>query len=113
MKNILFIAFLIIGSSFAFSQSAVGVRIGGTNNGVTNFGTNVTNMTTQRVDVESEGEKMVGYVVLDENENVVKTKNINTSYITSVDVDNLESGFYYIAVVSESDQVSVNTYIKP
>lgn len=110
MKNILFIAFVIIGSSFAFSQSTVGIRIGGGNSG---FQSQVTNQTSNRVQVESEGEKMVSYVVFDENENVVKSKDVNTSYNASVEVDNLQSGFYYIAVVSENDQVSVNTYVKP
>ncbi|WP_143736263.1 hypothetical protein [Moheibacter sediminis] len=98
-------------SGFAFAQhTTVGVRIG---SGSSGFESNVTNITSNRVDVASEGEKMVGYVVFDENENVVKSKDINTSYNTSVDVNNLQSGFYYIAVVSENDQVSVNTYVKP
>ncbi len=110
MKNILFIAFVIIGSSFAFSQSTVGIRIGGGNSG---FESNVTNQTSNRVQVESEDVKMKSYVVLDENENVVKSKNINTSNTASVDVDNLQSGLYYIAVISEDDEVSINTYVKP
>lgn len=116
MKKILFIAFVILSTGFAFSQAAVGVRIGSGSSGVTgqsNFRTNVTNTTSQKVEVESEGEKMVAYVVFDENENVVESKDINTSYNTSVQVDNLQSGFYYIAVVSENDEVSVNTYVKP
>lgn len=110
MKNILFIAFVIIGSSFAFSQSTVGIRIGSGNSG---FESNVTNQTSNRVQVESEDVKMKSYVVLDENENVVKSKNINTSNTASVDVDNLQSGLYYIAVISEDDEVSINTYVKP
>lgn len=110
MKNILFIAFVIIGSSFAFSQTAVGIRIGGGNGG---FQSNVTNVTSDRVQVESEDAKIKSYVVFDENENVIKSENINISHNASVEVDNLQSGFYYIAVVSEDDEVSVNTYVKP
>lgn len=111
MKNILFIAFVIFASSFAFAQhTTVGVRIG---SGSSGFDSTVTRTTNERVDVQSEGEKMVAYVVFDENENVVSVKDINTTYNVSVDVDDLQSGFYYIAVVSENDQVSVNTYVKP
>lgn len=112
MKNILFIAFLVFGSSFLSAQTAVGVRIGSGNSGV-NFEARVTGQTNDKVEVESEGDKIMSYVVLDENENIVQSKNINTSHNASVDVDNLQSGFYYIALISENDEVSINTYVKP
>lgn len=109
MKNLLFIAFAIIGSSFAFSQTAVGIRIGGTNNGVT-----VSPMNSNRVAVQSVDEtKFKTYVVFDENENVVMSKEINATQNTTIETNTLEPGFYYVAVVTEDDEVAVDTYVKP
>ena len=110
MKKLLLIAFLVFGSGFLMAQTAVGIRIG---NGSSGFDSRVTNSTSNRVEVESQDEKMVAYVVFDENENVIKSKEINESFNTSVEVENLQPGVYYIAVVSENDEVSVNVFVKP
>lgn len=109
MKNILFIAFAIIGTSFAYSQATVGIRVGSGSSGIT-----VVPNSSNRVNVQSDNnEKFKTYVVFDENENVVLAKDINATQNTTIDMNSLEAGFYYVAVVTENDEVAVDTYVKP
>ncbi len=107
MKNILFILLVTFASSFLFAQSyaqsnnggAVGIRIGNTSSG--------------KMDVSTEGEVvMAGYMVYDENENLVESGVPSSANKASVDVDSLESGLYYVVVVSESGEVGAKAFVK-
>lgn len=109
MKNILFIAFAIIGTSFAYSQTAVGIRVGSGSSGVSAIPTSGNRVAVQSVD----DTKFKTYVVFDENENVVMAKDINATQNTTINTESLQAGFYYVAVVTENDEVAVDTYVKP
>lgn len=115
MKNILFIAFIILTTSIVSAQSGgtttVGVRIGNTSNGKT-FNTNLASLSANNVEIYSEGEKIKGYLIYDANENLVMTNTVSLTHSTIVNVSSLEEGYYYVAIVSESDQVVVSSYFK-
>lgn len=115
MKNILIIAFIIFTTGIVSAQSnnnaAVGVRIGNTSNGKT-FNTNVESLSTNNVEIKSDGEKIKGYMIYDANENLVLSNAISLTHSTTINVNSLDEGFYYVAVISESDQVIINTYFK-
>ncbi len=103
MKRILFILIVSFITSFLPAQSnsggAVGIRIGSGSSGKINVTTD-------------EGVAMVGYMIYDENGNLVQSGSLSSTAKTSVNVNSLESGVYFIVVVSENGDTGTSTFVK-
>ncbi len=110
MRHALIITLFLLGTAL-FSQSNNGIRIGNGNSG---FSPKVSLNTSNQLEMEksADGEKISAFEIYDSNYNLVGSSQVQGTSKTSVNVNGLEQGMYYVSVISETDKVQVTPIIK-
>lgn len=114
MKHLVILLFVLF-SSTVFSQhgdKTVGIRIGNTSSGKyfdaqvnSSFGANT-------VSINAFGEDIVAYEIYNMDEELLAVQEVSATSGANFDSSGLEPGLYYVAVVSETDQVRVDVFYK-
>lgn len=60
----------------------------------------------------TDGEGISAFEIYDSNYNIVGSSEIQGANRTTVNLNGLEEGMYYVAVISETDKVQVTTFVK-
>lgn len=111
MRHTLSILFLLFAAGFLFAQQSNGIRIGNGSSGKAFF-PEVTMVSETQVEITSAGEKITGVEIFDNLGNMIGSAEISATENTSVNINGLQQGLYYVAVISESGQEEINTFIK-
>lgn len=112
MKHTLFILLLLFAGSALFAQQSNGIRIGNGNSGKPFIPNVVTSNSTNQLEISATGEKISGFEIFDNNNELIVSTEIASTEEALVNINGLPQGVYSVAVVSESGQVQVNTFFK-
>lgn len=110
MRHALIITLFLFGTAL-FAQSNNGIRIGNGNSG---FYPKVSVNTSNQLELEksTDSEAISAFEIYDSNYNIVGSSEFEGVNRTTVNLNGLEAGMYYIAIISETDKVQVSTFVK-
>jgi len=110
MKHTLFILLFTFAFGYTLAQQNNGVRLGAGSSGKT-FIPEITSISSDEIEITSEGEKIAGLEIFDVEGNLIGSAAISNDK-TSININGLQQGFYHVVVISESGQEQFNTFTK-
>lgn len=110
MKHTLFILLFTFAFGFTFAQLNNGVRLGAGSSGKT-FIPEVTSLSSDEIEITSEGEKISGIEIFDVNGILIGSAVISDER-ANININALQQGIYHVVVISESGQEQFNTFTK-
>ena len=116
MKNIITILLVGFATSCVFAQQAPessnSSQQSNNNGNIPVVGIRIGNGSSSKVNITSDGEAIAGYIVYDNNGNVVKSSSVALTHYVQVDTSSLSSGAYYVVALSEAGHTVADMYFK-
>ena len=111
MKQVVFLFLFSFAVGFTYAQQNNGIRIGNGNSGK-NFNPSVFTESPNQLEISTSDELITGVEIYDESNELIVASDLVSTDEASVDINGLQQGVYFVAIISESGQVQYNTFFK-